>query len=515
MGKHFTKEEQWSTINDLNNQIKEYGGTFRIESYFANECDHNKTWYSLRCTNPNCGRRWDAKKCDVVKIVTVNKGVGCYLCNRTAINNKRYANSDVKLYRDQIDDLFIFDNNTKKFECKNCGHKFTSTYSEITIKFKKLGNKNPCANCGGQRNARLDDIRASHIERLKQIEDLTFLNFVDYKERYLLYVECLCKKCNKPYKKRIQEIYAMNAMSGINGCPKCYNPYSGTSICELSISNFVASLNFKSKKYRLNNKEIDIFIEDKNIGFEVNGGFYHSDKFKTDLYHKNKTLFFEKNNIRIYHIFSFEWVHKRNIVETLIKNALGINKIKNIRSKDYVINNIEWKIAKEFLEKNHIMGAGNATQKCYGIFFENILQAVMTFTHPRHKTTIQKTENTYELHRYAAISRCYNAINNIINKFRNDFEVNKIITFADLRLSTHENIYSKSGFTWIEDTKPSYWWYKSDCDFYRRYSTQKHILIKKYGTSVVNKTEDEIMEEDGYLKVYDCGHAKYELILNR
>jgi len=219
-------------------------------------------------------------------------------------------------------------------------------------------------------------------------------------------------------------------------------------------------------------------------------------------------------NIRLYHIFSFEWQYKQEIVKTIIKNSLGINKIKNIRSSDYVIEKINWNQAELFLKQNHIMGSGNKTGICYGIFYKNILQAVMTFTHPRNGVGIIKKDKVFEINRYAAISRCYNSINNIINKFKQDYVVNKIITFADLRFSTHDNIYSKSGFKWIEDTEPSYWWYKSDFNFYRRYAVMKHLLIDKFGESVINKTESEIMEENGYKKVYDCGHAKYELILN-
>ena len=32
----------------------------------------------------------------------------------------------------------------------------------------------------------------------------------------------------------------------------------------------------------LMNKEIDIFISDKNIGFEINGGYFHSNNFNKD-----------------------------------------------------------------------------------------------------------------------------------------------------------------------------------------------------------------------------------------
>jgi hypothetical protein len=40
--------------------------------------------------------------------------------------------------------------------------------------------------------------------------------------------------------------------------------------------------------------EIDIYLPDLNLGLEFNGLYYHSDKFKENNYHINKTKYFKK-----------------------------------------------------------------------------------------------------------------------------------------------------------------------------------------------------------------------------
>jgi hypothetical protein len=62
---------------------------------------------------------------------------------------------------------------------------------------------------------------------------------------------------------------------------------------ENNIINFIKNIGFKCKSNRsvLNGKEIDIYINDLNIGFEYDGVLWHTENFgkKDKFYHVNKT----------------------------------------------------------------------------------------------------------------------------------------------------------------------------------------------------------------------------------
>jgi len=81
------------------------------------------------------------------------------------------------------------------------------------------------------------------------------------------------------------------------GCPKCG---VNLSIGENEVRDFIENeLGFKTDKIRIESKEIDIFIPEKNVGIEYDGLYWHSDNFRDKKYHLNKTLLCEEHNIQL------------------------------------------------------------------------------------------------------------------------------------------------------------------------------------------------------------------------
>ena len=72
----------------------------------------------------------------------------------------------------------------------------------------------------------------------------------------------------------------------------------------------------------LNGKEIDIFLPDLKIAFEFNGLFYHSELYKDKNYHFNKTKICLDNGIQLIHIWEDDWIHKQEIIKSMILNKL-------------------------------------------------------------------------------------------------------------------------------------------------------------------------------------------------
>ena len=96
-----------------------------------------------------------------------------------------------------------------------------------------------------------------------------------------------------------------------SGCPTC-SIEKHTSFPEQAIFFYIKSIWHAESRYRLNRKELDIFIPELNIGIEYDGEYYHrSDKAK--LREKEKDEFFASKQIKIIRIK--EWSQKEYHIE--------------------------------------------------------------------------------------------------------------------------------------------------------------------------------------------------------
>jgi hypothetical protein len=80
----------------------------------------------------------------------------------------------------------------------------------------------------------------------------------------------------------------------------------------------------------LNGKEIDLLIPSKNIGFEYNGIYSHIHMHKAGIinksksYHLDKTVNAAEKGIKLFHIFSDDWILNKDVVKSMIAAKLGI-----------------------------------------------------------------------------------------------------------------------------------------------------------------------------------------------
>ena len=129
----------------------------------------------------------------------------------------------------------------------------------------------------------------------------------------------------------------------------------------------------------------------------------------------------------------------------------------------------------------------------------------MTFGKPRFN-------NNYE---WELIRLCWKAGVRVIGGapklfkyFKDKYNPTSIISYCDIS-KFNGKVYKKLGFELDGITEPTYVWVDNYTgEVLSRYQTMKHKLVEQgLGTEV--QTEDEIMENLGYLKIYDCGNARY------
>ena len=284
-------------------------------------------------------------------------------------------------------------------------------------------------------------------------------------------------------------------------CPVCAKTASKG---ELEVREFVKSICSdvvtKDRK-QIYPKEIDIFIEQRKLGIEYHGLYRHAGD---NLAHRKKYELCQEKGIRLIQIFEDEWKNKREIVEDLIRSALGARAKTQARETTFCeVSNLE---ASGFLAKYHINGYASASHK-FGLRDKNAaLCAVLTLGKPRFDTSAE-----LEIIRYATAMNLVGGFEKIFKNAIKSVQAKSVVTYADLRLGTG-NTYQRAGFAVLGTTEPDYWWWKARSERLPRYKTQKHRLETDARFSsfyAKERTEKEICELAGYAKVVGVGHKKF------
>ncbi len=340
------------------------------------------------------------------------------------------------------------------------------------------------------------------IEKIKNL-DIEFLQII---EQSIYEMKCL--KCNSNF-----SIHKNNLNDRLNYnntiCTNC-NPIDNLdSDRERQLFDFI-SQNYQGetiRNFRISRKELDIYLPELKIGFEFNGIHWHSELYKENLYHYNKTNFFKDNGIRIIHIWEDDWIYRKNIIMSKILNIL--NKSEKIWARKCQIKEItDNKIVKQFLDTNHIHG--NVPSKVrIGLYYNDELVSLMIFVNLRKN--LGQNESSWELLRLVnkLNTTVIGGASKLFNFFVKIYSPLEVITYAD-RDWSNGNLYDNLGFKQVSITKPNYHYVVKNMRK-NRFSFRKDILVKKGYDS--KKTEKQIMFDLGYYRIYNSGNIKYVKII--
>ena len=261
----------------------------------------------------------------------------------------------------------------------------------------------------------------------------------------------------------------------------------------------------------LHGKELDFYIPSKKLAIELNGLYWHSEigGNVSKMYHlyKSKSCIFY--GVRLIHIFESEWVYKRKIVESIIKNILGLIDIK-IYARKCKIKEINVLEKNNFLEYNHIQGT-DASNIRLGLFYNNELMSVMTFCKSRFDKKIE-----YEMSRFCnkINTNIIGGASKLFSHFVNYYLPKSVVSYSDKRYFSGK-VYHQLGFSFVKATSPNYHYiinkYKTLCN---RMSFQKHKLPKLLEKFELSLSEWENMKNNGFDRIWDCGNDKWIIKLN-
>jgi hypothetical protein len=341
---------------------------------------------------------------------------------------------------------------------------------------------------------------ASHIFQSEDYRKLNFkiandVNYIEFSEGYNKF-KCDCDK-NHIFKISTDDYYGRKH-SGNKLCTLC-NPISdSSSLKEKMLYEYIESFYGGEiiRGYKDGRLEIDIYLLDLNLGFEFNGLWWHSDKYKDKYYHINKTKYFEERDIRIIHIWEDDWVNKTNIIKSQIKNWIGLTTNK-IFARKCDIKVVDSKRANKFLNENHIQGSDKSKIKI-GLYYGDELVSLMTFNQFEGRNKMEFSE--WNLSRFCN-KKDHNIIGSaskLLNYFIKNWETKRIISYSDRDWSLGK-LYYKLGFEKVYETEPDY-----------KYLFKEKRLHK----SNFRKSKTGISESVlNVPKIWDCGKIKFEKII--
>lgn len=291
-------------------------------------------------------------------------------------------------------------------------------------------------------------------------------------------------------------------------CPVCNPSFGGPSSGENDLAAYVGSLGFRVERNTrkiISPKELDIFVPDKNVAIEYCGNYWHSDARNTNkMSHYDKMVVCREKGIRLITVFEDEWVNKPDIVKSRIAHIMGKTG-GGIFARKCGVRQLSVSEAKSFCEKHHIQGYA-ACQHRLGLIYGGDIVGVMTFSKHRFGKI-----SKWEMVRFVSVG-VVGGGGKLLEAFAREHRGDICLSYADQRYSDG-NIYEKLGFSLMHETKPNYWYVnpKNTLDRKHRLSYTKKSLVD--GGSDSSLTEEKIMSERGFHRLWDCGSRVYEKVL--
>lgn len=291
--------------------------------------------------------------------------------------------------------------------------------------------------------------------------------------------KCKCEGCSN-------DAIFFNGQSGYSIFCKEHSVGYNCSGIEYEVKDFIDSLgiSYIHNDRNLIGKELDFYFPDKNLAIEVNGCWYHSDKFKSKNYHRNKFQKCLDNGVELIYIWEDDWKYSKSIIQNYLKAKLGIFD-RQIYARNTELREVSISDSRKFLDENHLQGYCNAKFR-YGLYYYDELVQMMTFGYSRFK------KGEIELLRFCTKGevKIIGGASKLFTAFiRQNPDITDIISYANCDISKGD-IYERLGFKYIHTTDNWSWLYNG-------------MRINRFNK--IRKKADEL----GLYKCYSAGTMKF------
>ena len=287
-------------------------------------------------------------------------------------------------------------------------------------------------------SAKITNIKKSNEANERISERISSLSLVLMSDISQVNLDLKCNICDSEFTFTKQYFHLSKFKESM--CPTCFPRAISRSAGETELFDFIKNIcsdSISSYRETYHSKEIDVFVPSKNIGFEYNGLYWHSESVllannrsgKSDF---EKQLEFASKGIQIIQIFEDEWLHKRHVVESRVRNILGVT-TKKIYARNCDVRKISGSEAAKFAEETHIMGRGRSNAR-FGLFYDNKLVSVMTFT---NSNISRKMKEQWELNRFSSDidTTIVGGASKLFSAFVRQINPDVVISYSDNRWS--------------------------------------------------------------------------------
>lgn len=290
----------------------------------------------------------------------------------------------------------------------------------------------------------------------------------------------------------------------------CYS--SGCRVCnetgpELFVRNLLKTTPYAKELVIHSRKiirplELDFYIPSRKIAFEVNGVYWHSNKFLHKHYHADKHNKAKEAGVQLYTIWEDDIVKNPELIKKFILHKLGVAIETPIAARKTSIVEINYQEAMHFLNKNHIQGS--AVGNCYLGLRDGISQELVAVS------VWSKIGTELSLQRYATSRPVPGGMGKMIHHAPRFLpgESTSIVTFADKQVSNGGS-YETLGFRVEKELRPDYKYLIGQKRIHKfnyrkeRFKTDPDL---KFESSM---TESELATLNNLLRCYDAGKIKY------
>lgn len=425
------------------------------ENTFEASIDHIR-----KCRNDitiSCGCKLEVKRYKVGQIV----GKGVEILEMYPSNYSVNKSRDLKY----------------KFKCVECGRPFICDSKQVTSR-----GRTSCGCTLKKQKLYKDDI-------LNGFKVINPNHSQTSSGKYISTFEC--KHCSSPFDST--NILIRNGYKDSCGCT------SVASKGEVALCNFIKEIlpteTVESNVRILNMKEIDVYVPNKNIGFEFNGLYWHSDALgKDELYHLNKTTLAKQKGIELIHIFEHQWKYKEDLVKDYILKYL------NLQSSeiDLSLCNVQ-EVSKEdsfkFHTENSLYEVSNSEINL-GLYFMNECIALISINEFDSNYTVENISMKQGF--------CNNDVYKyLLNYFETKYSKKDILCSSDIAIPIKDTLeYLGFSFHKREFSK-GYYFNPADLSILNKPEIE-NILQN------TNETDEYLaITEEGYLRYWDCGKDTY------
>lgn len=297
-----------------------------------------------------------------------------------------------------------------------------------------------------------------------------------------------------------------NASLGDVICPHCdsLKSYKGRSRLEDNIFKYISSIYsgriLKDTRKVISPYELDIYLPELKLAFEINGSFWHSENNGTDKnYQFNKSKRCINNGIQLFHIYEYDWLTNANKVKCLIAKAIfGATQVSlDICSIKALDKDTYYKFSKN--NSNSISKYSSKYPSYFGLIHNKKLIFAANYRY---------INSTLEIYQYCCSHQYSISIFSIISKISKSQLINKVIIYEDLdyplNLTSFLQKCNKKSYV-----LPEYLYANKGIKLDKKIFSNKKLLAKVLCNSYdKSKAMHKNLEDNRYYKIYNAGYLK-------